>query len=587
MKKSLLLVLFVVFAALMYAQDKQTEISAPITEVKLHLAGAQILRSAKVTLKPGRNHFVLPDLSSKLHGQTIQVACSDQYVKIISVTSKTNFLRKGKEDRRISALRDSVAIVHAQIDKLNDEKSAYVEEKELLKANRQFKGNDKTLTVAELKSTADFFRSRMLDINNLVTKTSNSLEKNHRKLFDLKLQLNELNAGKEPTAEIFLVLETNKNAATDIEVRYVVKDAGWAALYDLESSGATAPVILKYKALAFNNTGIDWDDVKLTLSTADPLESASQPCLKVWDISDYSSDQITINNSMVISNSNVYSNGYQENSIQNYQSITQDLGTQQKEIRTILGADWNTGIDYETEMYRRYQAERVNAPLLNRAVLDVPEFNADFPIAEPYSIPSDKKPYSIDIDTYNLPVSYKFFTVPKLDKDAFLLAQIVGWEDLNLVSGPVNIFQGNRFIGQSNLDIRNLSDTLSVSLGRDKNVVVSRVKVKGKVRNQLLGATKKSAVAYNISVHNTHNYPIDVEIQDQVPISNDKEVIVTIDEMADASYAEKIGVLTWALHLEAGETKTIEFGFNIRYPKNKAVQIQYKKSRQMEQMRYF
>ena len=288
-----------------------------------------------------------------------------------------------------------------------------------------------------------------------------------------------------------------------------------------------------------------------------------------------------------VSNTNIYSNGYQENSIQNFQQITKDVGTQQREIKGILGDDYNTGIDYETELYRRYQAERVNAPQLTRAVLDVPEFNADFPIETPYSIPSDMKPYSIDIDTYSLPVSYKFFSVPKLEKDAFLLAQIVGWEDLNLVSGPVNIFQGNRYIGQSNLDIRNLSDTLSVSLGRDKDVVVTRMKVKGKVRNQLLGSTKKSAVAYNISVRNTHNYPIDIQIQDQVPISNDKEVIVSIDEMANASYEEKIGVLTWSLHLEPAQTKTIEFGFNIRYPKNKTVHIQYKKSRQMEQMRYF
>ena len=188
------------------------------------------------------------------------------------------------------------------------------------------------------------------------------------------------------------------------------------------------------------------------------------------------------------------------------------------------------------------------------------------------------------------PAKFRRFLIccfPKLDKDAFLLAQIVGWEELNLVGGPVNIYQGRKYIGQSKLDIRNLGDTLSVSFGRDKDVVVTRVKVKGKTNNQLLGGTKKSSVAYNISVANHHATPIYIEVQDQVPISSDKEVLVTIDEMGGGILEDKIGVLTWGLSLQPTETKTVEFGFSIKYPKYKAVKIEYQKSRQMEQINYF
>jgi hypothetical protein len=382
-------------------------------------------------------------------------------------------------------------------------------------------------------------------------------------------------------------LEAPVALRTEVAVHYVVRDAGWAAIYDLESGSLEEPIQLKYRALAFNNTGIDWTNVKLTLSTADPLQTANQPSLAVWNLGEYSSEQITAISNLSVSNTNVYSNGFNTNSIQTWNTITTDQSSQMAEWRMIMGEDFNGEIDYETDLYRRFQAERVNAPVANRAVLDVPEFNADFPIPTPYSIPSDKKPYSIEIDTFNLPVSYKYYAVPKLDKDAFLLAQIVGWEDLNLVSGPVNIYQGRKYIGQSNLDIRNLSDTLAVSLGRDKDVVVTRVKVKGKTSNQLLGGTKKSSVAYNISVRNNHTTPIAIQIQDQVPISSDKEVIVTVDEMGGGILEEKIGVLTWEMALESNETKTVEFGFSIKYPKYKAVHIQYQKSRQMEQMRYF
>jgi hypothetical protein len=576
------------WAPMLHSQTNPLEVAAPISEVKLHLDGAEVVSRTSLVLQPGRNSYLLPDLSSKIYPQTIQVACSEEAVKIISVTCKTNFLRKSKEDQRILSLRDSVEWVRVKIAALNDEKVAYEEEREMLRQNRAFKGNDKTLTVAELKSTADFFRTRMEEINKGISKVSHNLTEHYRKLFDLKLQLTELNAGLQPTSEIHLVLETPRTLRTDLELRYVVRDAGWAAIYDLESGNLNQPITLKYRALAFNNTGIDWNNVKLSLSTADPLQTASQPTLAVWNLSDYSSDQISAISNLNVSNSNMYyNNGFQQNSIQTWNQITMDVQSKSDEIRRILGDDWNAEVDFETDLYRRYQAERANAPVMNRATLDVPEFNAEFPIAAPYTIPSDKKPYSIDIRTDSLTAVYKYYAVPKLDKDAFLLAQIVGWEDLNLVSGPVNIYQGRKYVGQSNLDIRNLTDTLSVSLGRDKDVVVTRLKVKGKTNNQLLGGTKKSSVAYNISVANHHNTPINIEIQDQVPISNDKEVIVTIDEMGGGVLEDKIGVLTWNFLLQPSETKTVEFGFSIKYPKYKAVHIEYKKSRQMEQMRYF
>lgn len=578
-------------AHLLLAQAPETEVLAPINEVKLHLDGAEVVSHTSLVLQPGRNLFLLPDLSSKIYPQTVQVACSEDIVKIISVTCKTNFLRKSKEDRRIQSLRDSVDLMKSRIAALTDEKGAYEEERELLRQNRAFKGDDKTLTVTELKGVADFFRSRMEEINKGVSRVETQLIERNRQLFDLKLQLNELNAGLEPTGEIHLVLEAPRTIRTDLELRYVVRDAGWAAIYDLESGNVGQPTIsLKYRALAFNNTGIDWNNVKLTLSTADPLQTANQPSLAVWNLSDYSSDQISDLGKLNLNVSNTeayYNNGFQANSIQSWTQISNDVNFKTNEMKNILGDDWNEGVDYETELYRRYQAERVNAPVANRAVLDVPQFNAEFPIAEPYTIPSDKKPYSIDIRTDSLPATYKYYAVPKLDKDAFLLAQIVGWEDLNLVSGPVNIYQGRKYIGQSKLDIRSLTDTLSVSLGRDKDVVVTRVKVKGKTNNQLLGGTKKSSVAYNISVANHHTSPITIQIQDQVPISNDKEVLVTIDEMGGAILEEKIGVLTWDMALQPSETKTVEFGFSIKYPRYKAVHIEYKQSRQMEQTRYF
>lgn len=589
MKKTLLSLLLSTAFLVGYGQLRETEVLAPVTAVKLHINGATVEHASTLSLKKGRNLFIFPELSSKLYANTIQFVMGDSLAKVVSITSKTNFLRRLLEDERITNLRDSVEVVRDKINGLDDEEVAYREELEVLRLNRSIKGVDQTLTAAELKATADFYRSRVLEIQRALTRIEEAAIKHHRRLFDLKLQLHELNAGQEPTAEIMLVVEAPQDLRTNISFRYVVSDAGWAAIYDLESNGSSQPINLRYRALAYNNTGIDWNNVRLTLSTADPLETALQPSLKIWNLDNYSASQIqtiTLSNSNLNINYDLSTNNFQRD-MPEYSRRELDISSRGIQIRDILGPDYRERIDYETEYYRRYRAEQMNTPQLTSATLDVPEFNIDFPIQNPFTIPADRKPYSIDISEHNLNVTYKYFSVPKMDKDAFLLAQIVGWEDLDLVSGPVNIYNGNKYIGQSNLNIRNLSDTLSVSLGRDKDVVVTRLKVAGKSRKQVLGGMHKVSVAYNISTRNNHPHPIEVEIEDQVPITSDKEVQIIVDELGGAVYEPKIGNLKWRFRLQPGEVRTFEFGFTVRFPEGKSVQIQYKESRQMEQKRYF
>ncbi|MCP4442071.1 MAG: DUF4139 domain-containing protein [Aureispira sp.] len=582
MKKTMFLLITWFTIAQAMGQVKEQRIATDIDAVKLHLDGAEIIRNHTLNLSPGRHQLIFTNLSPKMYYQTIQASASSG-VKILSVSNETNFMERRKDSPRAKGIRDSIDQVRTTMDLLSDEKNAYYEEKNMLQQNRSIKGNNSNLTVAELSAAADFYRSRNFEINKALSKLQKKLEKSGRELLDLKLQLREINSDHRPTAEVHLVVETDKNTSTTIDLRYVVSDAGWAAIYDLEAGDFNKPIDLGYRGLAYNNTGVDWENVKLTLSTADPLQNMVQPCLTVWNLDSYSNiDHIATNINININKNNSYP--AQQQRI----DIDLDNGVYEQEVQTILGDDYQKGIDYNTDKYRDYVKNKNNSgPTIVEATLDVPEFNADFEIEKPYTIPSDRKPYSVDINTFKLPTTYKYYAVPKLDKDAFLMAQVVGWEDLDLVSGNVNIYNDGKYIGQSYIDIRNLSDTLSVSLGRDADVVVTRTKIKGSAKKQLFGSQKKASMAYQINVRNNHSKAITIEIQDQVPISNDKEVIITVDEKSDADYDPEIGVLTWQFTLGAKKNKEFKMGFSIKYPKDKKVHIQYKKSRKMKQARYF
>ncbi len=579
---TILLLLCSFFCSALLAQNEApTPIKTNIHAVKLHLQGAEVMRKTSINLKAGRNHLVFTNLSAKLYDQTIQVSTNKQ-VKVISVTSKQNFIERREATPRIKRLNDSLEVLRDAIDLLENERGSYEEEQALLKQNRSMKSSQQNLTVAELQSMSEFYRKRNFDINKNITRLTKKITGLNRQVFDHKLQLYELNADKRAMAEIFLVVEAATATSTDFDLRYVVSDAGWAAIYDLEASNFASTINLEYRALTYNNTGVDWNDVELTLSTGDPLQSMLQPRLSVWNLAGSSSYQINTIATVDISVNNNAPIQQQVIQERNYYKLTEE-----DEIKTILGEDFEEEIDYNTTDFERYRENQPDAPNIVLETLEVPEFNADFKIEKPYTIPSDRKPYSVDIKRFDLPATYKYYAVPKLDKDAFLLAQVVGWEDLDLVSGPINIYNNEKYIGQSRLSIDNLSDTLAVSLGRDPKVVLSRKKVKGSSKKVFLGSSKKATIAYDIVVRNNHSKSINIEILDQVPISSDKDVVITVDEKTGAGYDEKTGLLSWNLVIEPTQNKSLNFGFSIKYPKDKQVKIEYKKSRKMEQRRYF
>lgn len=408
-----------------------------IHAVKLHLQGAEVMRKKAVKLEKGRNYLVFKNLSPKLYKETVQLSATND-VKILSITNKSNFIERRAATPEIQQLRDSVELLKDAIALLRDEQNSYREEKTLLSQNRSIKSTQQNLTVEELAKAADFYRQRSFDISKNLTRLNKVITGKGQELFNLKLQLYELNADKRPTAEVFLVVEAAQATTSTIDLQYVVSDAGWTAIYDLEAANFADQINLNYRALAYNNTGIDWNDVDLTLSTGDPLQSMIQPTLSVWNLDNSSSYDIN-----TIANVNVDISVNNNAPIQR-QEISQKLElyqiSKEQEVRDILGEDFAEDIDYNTSNFERYIENKPDAPTLVTESLDIPEFNADFKIDKPYSIPSDRKPYSIEIKSFDLPATYKYYAVPKLDKDAFLLAQVVGWEDLDLVSGPINIY---------------------------------------------------------------------------------------------------------------------------------------------------
>src|SRR5690606_27667489 len=138
----------------------------------------------------------------------------------------------------------------------------------------------------------------------------------------------------------------------------------------------------------------------------------------------------------------------------------------------------------------------------------VPDVAAEYEIQEPYTIPSNAKPHLVGISETQLKADYQHMTVPVLEKSAFLIARVTGWEDLNLIEGPANIYFADKYVGKSKINTLEFDDTLNISLGRDNKVLIERVDKKEFKSKSIIGGTRKESYVYNIRVKNLYTSPI-------------------------------------------------------------------------------
>jgi uncharacterized protein (TIGR02231 family) len=342
-------------------------------------------------------------------------------------------------------------------------------------------------------------------------------------------QLNTHNASNSPTSEVLVAISSRTACSASLNLSYLVQDAGWIPEYDLRAIDVKNPIELTYKANVFQRSNENWKNVKLTLSTGNPAQGGAKPELQPWYL---------VFQEIMRYKANMKSDasGFAP------MSIAED----KKEVKP-------------------------EATLEELVTVTTSQTTASFNISIPYTIPTDGKKYLVEIQKSTLDARYEYQCVPKLDPDAFLVARIIGWEDLNLLSGAMNLFFEGTFVGKSYLDMQNTRDTLELSLGRDKNIVIKRERRKDFTVVQTIGGNRKESRAFDITIRNNKKQDVNMVIMDQLPLSTNKDISVDASEISGASLEKETGKLFWKFQLKPSENKTLRLAYEVKYPKEKKV----------------
>jgi uncharacterized protein (TIGR02231 family) len=535
MKKISLFIAVMLCASAMRAQEEKTA-DSKITGVTVFLNKAQVTREVKTRIEAGKTSIILKGLTAQLDQQSIQVAGRGNFI-ILGIAHQQNYLNEFNRPKALTILKDSVDWVQQTIALESSQKEILNKEEQMLQNNQKIGGANQNLTVPELKAMADFYRSRLSDIVTSRMKIDQRVKKLNEKLIRLQRQMNEQNElYSRNTSEIVITVSAETATAAEFTVNYVVANAGWYAVYDLRAINTKSPVQLNYKANVFQGTGEEWKNVRLKLSTANPSLGGLKPELFTW-----------------------YLNFYQP------EYAARRLKAKAPGVQPSAPA---------MDQDKRMEEAEVSAPA--ETVSDFvstiqTSLNTEFDIALPYTVNSSNKPTLVDIRNHELKADYIYSVAPKLDADAFLLARATGWEEYSLLPGEANVFFESTFVGKSFIDPNNIKDTLAVSLGRDKRIVVKREKLKDFSSRKLIGSNQRENLAFEISVRNTKSEAIKITLEDQVPVSQNSQIEVAVLDVGGARYNKDTGKLLWEMTLQPNETRKVVYKFEVKYPKDRIV----------------
>lgn len=621
--KKLIIIVIMAFMCLPLIAQKEIKVDSKISKVTVYQRGAEVSRTAKAPIPTGTSTLIFTGLTSKLDKESIQVKASNN-VTVLSVVHSIDFMEKTlKFDKKIEKLMSRSEFLQDSIEICNSLIEVNKAEFEVLNANKSV-GGDNGVSVTQLAEATKFFRKRLTEIQ---LKTL-ALKKEKKKYSDernkIARQLNELNANKtEKTSKVTVKLKSELAANINFEIIYIVKDAAWEAFYDARIEGTNQPLNLVYKANVYQNTNEDWKDVNLVLSTGDPSVSNFKPELSTYFLtfnnfyrkgfdqfqrSNPAPYDLTVRGKVLdetgqplpgvtvmipgktIGTTTDYDGHYslkipKGNNRLRFQFVgmkTKDvlinsrnlinISLQQEEMlleEVVVTAYGSKGNPAASPSYKNREPVQ-HIPLS----ITKQQTNTVFKIETPYTIPSDNKDYDVQMLEYEIPASYEFSSVPKLSEETYLIAKISDWTDYKLLDGDVNLFFNGVYEGKTYLDLESLEDTLSLSVGRDKDIMVKRELKKDFNQKQSIGSNKKETKGWEITLKNNKKHAVNLLVEDQYPVSKENEIKVDLLESSGAKIDEAEGKLTWNIELKAGETKKLLVKYEVKYPKDKKVIVE-------------
>lgn len=513
-------------------QAETIEFESQISNVTIYRSGVRITRDAKINIPAGQSEIVFSNLTTQINAHSLQAQVPEG-LELVTVHYKTNYLKNIELPDNVKKINEEIESLRSDLDWNNKEYAVYAQEEKILTPKQvELRSNDKGISVQELKDYTAYFRNRSLEIKKKMFDIVHKNKIINTRLSALQAELNEINSKKnQKTGEVIFLVQSTIPRQCDISFSYISNQAGWVPVYDLKAKDIQSPLKLNLKANVYQNTGIDWDQVKMSVSTGNPLLGNDRPILRPHYIS--------------------------------FAPV----------VQRPLAQGSTTNMAYNMERMDEVVVTSVPKDFKKQPEVKDTETTREYEINLPQSVPSSGLRRLVQLQRYDIDAKFKYHCVPKLDQGVFLLAEVANWGKYNLLSGTANIFFQNTYIGQSVINSKVTANSILFSLGRDESIKVQRERTNYMQETKFLGNNEIRNIEYTITVKNNKNKKVDIEILDQIPISQHEDIKIELKEKTAADFHKTTGGLKWELALSPGESKDLIFNYTQKSPRNKPLAL--------------
>lgn len=633
--KRKMMIAFCLMAAVMSeAVEKHT---ASINKVTVFTNGAQVERSKSVILVAGEQVVTFTGFSPYMDKKSLQVKAKG-HLTILGVSERTAHPDSAAQVKRLRAAEDDVKAVERRIQQTKDEQEMLTAQLELVKTNCSVAGRTVATPLANIKELNAYYAQQVLSVKERSQELEEQLQKLNDELKRKQNTCDSIAKLKlKNITEIDVKVDAKQGGRADFDITYYVKNAGWFPSYDIRSNSTKEPLQLSYKANIYQNTREEWKNVPVTLSSANPNRSNIAPQLKTYwldyglsapaynidsDGSNVVSGKIVsaddgdpmIGATVTVKGTNLgtvsdidgnYSIVLPQNNRQltfSYigylsQTRTVDPGStlnirlqeDQAALQEVVVVGYGTS---RKDRRSKSKGEVLKAKESIPAMADVAveeemdeseviavnqqqaQFGYEFDIKQLLTLPDGGKTTTTEISRHQLPATYEYRGIPKIDKESFLVADATDWQKLNLMEGEANVYFDNSFVGKSILDPNVSSDTLHFSMGRDQSICVQRIKVSESSTRRFFGSNQEQTMKWRITVKNNRQESVNITVFDQAPISRNTSIEVNMEELSDGQFDKQTGIIKWPLQLQPGEQRELVLQYKVKYPKNRRLNIE-------------
>ena len=631
-KKLCCAIMCFVMAMVAGAVEKQT---ATIERVTVFTSGAQVHRTKSINLVAGEQVITFTGLSPYMDAKSMQVRAKGR-LTVLGVSHRTAHPDSAVQVQRLRKAEENVKIVKRNIQQIKDEQEMLTAQLELVKTNCSVAGRTVATPLANIKELNNYYAQEVLSVKKRSQQLDEQLQKLNEELDQKQKALDSIARQKLSTiTEIDVKVNAQQVGQADFDLTYYVRNAGWFPSYDVRSNSTREPLQLSYKANIYQNTKEEWKNVPVTLSSANPNRSNIAPELKTYwldfglaaptyDVMEgntVTGHVLSADDGDPLIGATVLVKGTKLGAVTDVNgaySITLPQGKRQLTFsyigynsvtRTASGNTLNVRLEPDKAALNEVvvvgygssksssSARRVNKVVMEEPMMlekRVPEiemaemdesqvmaveqqqaqFGYEFEIKQLLTLPDGGKTTTTEIARYELPATYEYRGIPKIDKEAFLVADATDWAKLNLLEGEANVYFDNSFVGKSILDPTIASDTLHFSMGRDPGIRVERTKVNEKSARKFLGSNQEQMMTWRITVKNTRKEAVAMTIYDQTPISRNSSIDVSVEELSGGLRDDKTGMVSWALQLQPGEQRELILQYKVKYPKSRRLNIE-------------